>query len=525
MTNLRQGWLRRHRRAQVPAWRGVELLARSMRLISGIEWRIGSRRWLRRIAASADFALLTCRTTCKRIRMPHLRLMLQRSPIRPGLVRMRRCATTHRSPASPVRLHRHRSPRDRRRFSTRSSAAPSTGSGIRAIPTTGLTPDRWPTQSFSSVAAIGFALTAYPVGVERGYVPRADAAQRVLNTLRFMYTAPQGSQPADVTGYKGFFYHFLDMQTGRRFQQVELSTIDTSLLLARSSVLPVVFHGRRRDRERDSRVRRFHLSASRLAMGGAQRARSSAWVGIRRPDSSNSDWQGLRRGDDRLHPRARLAHPFHRCRIVGRVDAELRCGSRSTDRPFVSFAPLFGHQYSHVWIDFRGIQDAYMRGKGIDYFENSRRATYSQRAYAIDNPGHWQDYGANVWGLTADDGPHDTTVVIDGVKSAEFHTYTARGAAADYVTDDGTIGRLRPGGSVPFAPEIAIPALVAMREKYGDNLFTNLWFCRFIQSDVPVADHAASRARRAWSGLVRHRLSGNRSGADHRDDRELSQSI
>ena len=101
----------------------------------------------------------------------------------------------------------------------------------RTDPNTGLTPDRWPTNSFSSVAAIGFALTAYPVGVERGYVSRADAAQRALNTLRFMYNAPQGPQPANVTGYKGFFYHFLDMQTGYRFQQVELSTIDTSLLL------------------------------------------------------------------------------------------------------------------------------------------------------------------------------------------------------------------------------------------------------------------------------------------------------
>ncbi len=97
---------------------------------------------------------------------------------------------------------------------------------------TGLTPDRWPTKSFSSVAAIGFALTAYPIGVERMYVTRAQAAERTLNTLRFLYNAPQGPEPTNVTGYKGFFYHFLDMDTGYRFQTVELSTIDTSLLLA-----------------------------------------------------------------------------------------------------------------------------------------------------------------------------------------------------------------------------------------------------------------------------------------------------
>ncbi|MGH7711810.1 MAG: glucoamylase family protein, partial [Gemmatimonadaceae bacterium] len=85
----------------------------------------------------------------------------------------------------------------------------------------GLTPDRWPTRSFSSVASVGFALTAYGIGVERGYVTRAEAAQRTLTTLRFFWEAPQGEQAAGVTGYRGFFYHFLDMQSGHRFQQVE----------------------------------------------------------------------------------------------------------------------------------------------------------------------------------------------------------------------------------------------------------------------------------------------------------------
>ena len=116
-----------------------------------------------------------------------------------------------------------------------------------------------------------------------------------------------------------------------------------------------------------------------------------------------------------------------------------------------------------------------MRGKGIDYFENSRRATLSQRAYAVDNPGKWKDYGANIWGLTAVDGPHDTTVVIDGM-TRKFHTYTARGAAANDVRDDGTLAPTAPAGSIPFAPEITIPALVAMREKYGEDLFTHYGF-------------------------------------------------
>src|SRR2546425_13235344 len=99
-------------------------------------------------------------------------------------------------------------------------------------PANGLTPDRSPTPSFSSIAAVGFALTAYPIGVDRGYVTRAQAAGMALTTLRFFWTATQDSSASNATGYHGFFYHFLDMSTGKRFQQVELSTIDTALLLA-----------------------------------------------------------------------------------------------------------------------------------------------------------------------------------------------------------------------------------------------------------------------------------------------------
>ena len=101
----------------------------------------------------------------------------------------------------------------------------------RTDPSTGLTPDRWPSPSFSSIAAVGFALTAYPVGVDRGYVSRADAASRTLATLRWFWQAPQGTAATGMTGYKGFFYHFLEMPGGARFRDVELSTVDTGLLL------------------------------------------------------------------------------------------------------------------------------------------------------------------------------------------------------------------------------------------------------------------------------------------------------
>ena len=142
---------------------------------------------------------------------------------------------------------------------------------------------------------------------------------------------------------------------------------------------------------------------------------------------------------------------------------------------YVQFAPLFGHQYSHVWVDFRGIRDRYMGARGIDYFENSRRAALAHRAYAIANPGGWRAYGTGNWGLTASDGPLDGTVTIDGRPRA-FFTYRARGTGTDAVDDDGTIAPTAVGGSVPFVPEHALPTLLAMRRQWGDDLFGRYGF-------------------------------------------------
>src|SRR4051794_19791613 len=101
-----------------------------------------------------------------------------------------------------------------------------------ANPRSYLVPDRWPTKSFSSIAAVGFGLTAYCIGAERGYVTREQARDRVLATLRSLLAMPEGAQPTGVTQYHGFYYHFLDMETGARFKDVELSTIDSTWLIA-----------------------------------------------------------------------------------------------------------------------------------------------------------------------------------------------------------------------------------------------------------------------------------------------------
>ncbi|MEO8218700.1 MAG: glucoamylase family protein, partial [Acidobacteriota bacterium] len=141
----------------------------------------------------------------------------------------------------------------------------------------------------------------------------------------------------------------------------------------------------------------------------------------------------------------------------------------------LGFPPLFGHQYSQIWIDFRGIQDAYMRERGIDYFENSRRATLAQHSYAVDNPGNWDDYGEDIWGLTACYGPLDATVNVHGTPR-KIATYTARGADFMGVNDDGTIAPTAAVSSIVFAPEIVLPTIAAMEVKYGNNLYLQYGF-------------------------------------------------
>lgn len=333
---------------------------------------------------------------------------------------------------------------------------------------TGLTPDRWPTLTFSSIAAVGFALTAYPIGVERGYVTRTQAAERALATLRWFWLAPQGSQATGTSGYHGFFYHFLDLQTGQRYQTVELSTIDTALLLGGVLMCREYFDGP------DSTETAVRATADSLYL-----RTDWAWA-QRTPPLVNMGWTpetGWQPLDWRGYNEAMLIYILALGSPTHPIDSTAWAAWSSTyqwgsyyGQAHIGFAPLFGHHYTQVWVDFRGIQDDYTRAHGIDYFENSRRATLAQRGYAIANPAGWAGYGPDVWGLSASDGPADATLPVNG-SPRRFFTYAARGADFTEVRDDGTIAPTAGGGSVPFAPDIAVAALIAMRERYGDSLF------------------------------------------------------
>ncbi|MEO8547405.1 MAG: glucoamylase family protein [Sphingomicrobium sp.] len=341
----------------------------------------------------------------------------------------------------------------------------------------GLVPDRWPTPSFSSIAAVGFALSAYAVGAERGWCSRAEARDLTLTTLRFFWSAPQGSVRSGVTGHHGFFYHFLDMQTGRRHRNVELSSVDTTILL-----MGILFAGQYYDGKDAAEAGIRRLSDAIYARANWNFFRSDGRAGISmgwHPESGldPSNWVGFNEG--MFVNILALGAPVHAVPAGSwkQWTAPYSRFWRGTgDTRHVAFGPLFGHQFSHIWIDFRGIYDAPMRAAGFDYFENSRRATWANRAYCAANPLGWDGYSDEVWGLTACDGPGDFRLPYKGEQRA-FYGYAARGPLGQPDgRDDGTIAPTAALGSLPFAPEIVIPCAGVMLRDHGTRIFGKYGF-------------------------------------------------
>ena len=292
-------------------------------------------------------------------------------------------------------------------------------------PVNGLVIDKtapdWP----ASIAATGLALAAYPVAVERGFMSRAAAVERTLATLRFFWNSPQGPEP-DATGYEGFYYHFLDMRTGRRAWRCELSTIDSTFLVAGALAAGVYFDADSAD-EREIRALADMLY-ERVDWQWAQNHGATVTHGWK-PERGFLKYRWGGYDEALLLYILGLGSPTHP--LPERSYAAWTSTYQWENfygQEYLYAGPLFTHQLSHVWIDFRGIQDAFMRAKGIDYFENSRRATYVQQQYAIDNPHEFAGYGPLCWGITASDGPGPRTINVDGVKRRFFDYRGARGA-------------------------------------------------------------------------------------------------
>ena len=326
---------------------------------------------------------------------------------------------------------------------------------LEANPQNGLVKDRSTPGSASSIAAVGFGLSAITVGIDRGYVTREQGAARVKATLDFFATCPQSDAASGTCGYRGFFYHFLDMQTGLRRGTNELSTIDTALLLGGVLHTAQYFDGAG-DTEAAIRSRADQIWR-RVEWDWATPRDPLVALGWK-PESGfiGFDWLGYNEAmiiyvlglGSPTHPLADDAWDAWTAGYAGQWQTHYGLS-------FLTFPPLFGHQYSHVWIDFRYMQDDYMRGQGITYFENSRRATLAQRAYAADNPRGYPNYSAEEWGITASDIPGG---------------YRARGAPPAQ-NDDGTLTPTAAGGSYAFTPDLSREALRTFYARY----YSTLW--------------------------------------------------
>ncbi|MSU22883.1 MAG: hypothetical protein EXS32_03565 [Opitutus sp.] len=305
-------------------------------------------------------------------------------------------------------------------------------------PLTGLTRDRAPnhgasSQAPASVAATGFALTAWCIAEERGWLRAGEARRRVVQTLRFV--AEEHAQE------HGWLYHFVDAVNGKRVWQCEASTIDTALLLQGALLAREYL----RDAEVTELVNRIYARIDwRWALDGG-RTLSHGW----RPEGgfiasrwdSYAEMMGLYLLGIGATAGALPAETWHAWRREPWVSTE--------GRAFIQCGPLFTHQYAHAWFDFRGRRDRY-----ADYWQNSVEATLAQREWSAAQGGRFPFWSRDLWGLTASDSARG---------------YVAWGTPVARADDasDGTLVPSAPGGSLPFAPGECLTSLKRMREVGG----------------------------------------------------------
>ena len=329
-----------------------------------------------------------------------------------------------------------------------------------ANPQNGLVADTSRPDSPCSIAVVGFALACYPIAVHRGWLTRHEAAARTLRTLEFFRASAHGGE-ADVTGHKGFYYHFLDMHSGRRVWQCELSLIDTALLLAGMLTAASFFDG-----SGASELRIRDLADAlyrRVDWRWAQNAGATLAQGWK-PECGflHYGWEGyneatilyvLAIGSPTF---ALSANAFAEWSFTYQWENQL-------GREVLYSGPLFTHLFSHAWIDFRGIRDAFMREAASDYFENTRNAIAIQREYAAHNPRGFAGYGRDIWGVTAGDGPASEDVQPND-RDRRYFGYMARGVP--YGPDDGTFAPWAMTATLPFDADAALRGTRHLLETY-----------------------------------------------------------
>jgi hypothetical protein len=358
-----------------------------------------------------------------------------------------------------------------------------------------------------SIAVAGFALAGCPVAVQRGWIARDDAVAYCLAGLRFLRDSDQSGAP-DATGYRGFYYHFLHRDTGRREWRSELSMVDTALLIAGALAAARFFDA---DTPGERELRELvDLLYRRIDWGWAQDGERTIWQGWK-PECGflHYGWEGYSEAIV-LYALA-LGSPTHPVGDCYGAWTSTYQWENIYDQDLLYAGPLFVHQFSHAWLDLRGIRDEFMRGKGSDYFENSRRAALVQREYARRNPRGCLGYDEDCWGLSSGDGPSDEQPALDNEPRRLFG-YAARGVP--FGPDDGTLCPTAVVASVPFQPELSLRCLRTMLRRYPEVLVDGM-LASGLNPQLPDADG------RAWvspghfgldQGIVLLMLENHRSG-------------
>jgi hypothetical protein len=327
----------------------------------------------------------------------------------------------------------------------------------QADPKTGLVADRarangtpydqsHNSRNIASSAATGFGLTALCIAAERGWITRNQARERALTTLRFY---------AEKSPHEhGWFYHFVDRETGERRWRSEISTIDTALLLGG------VLTARQYFLQDPEIVRLATLIYERVdfpwMLVDKKNLLSMGW----RPEMGFIPSMWSHYSEHAILQLLAIGSPTHPISPEAwKAWQRLRLTYAGYTYLTFPYAPLFVHQYSHAWIDYRGQEENWY--PYTNYFENSVKATLAHREFCKSLSDRFPGYTENVWGITASD-------------SAKG--YRAWGGPPPTLDIDGTVVPCAPGGSLMFTPEIAIKALKTMHERWGDRIYDHYGF-------------------------------------------------
>jgi hypothetical protein len=290
----------------------------------------------------------------------------------------------------------------------------------------------------ASIAATGFGLTALCIADRRGYIPHAAVLARVRATLRFHHDKMDTNH--------GFFTHFNDIESGYPYQGSEVSPIDTSLLLC--GVLTARAHF-----PADAEIQRLATGLyNNVDWPWMLEGADTFAMGWRNGNFINARWNHY--SELMMMYLLAIASPTHPIPPAS-WDAWSRPIMRFQEFTYISAAdPLFVHQYSHAWFDFRNKRDKY-----ADYFQNSIVATQAHEAFCISLG---QPYSPDYWGITASDSKHG---------------YTAWGGPPAHGRIDGTVVPCAPGGSLAFVPPDCLRVLRALKQNYGDKAWGRYGFC------------------------------------------------